>query len=353
MKHTEGFGEQLTSWYHHHKRSLPWRETNEPYAIWLSEIILQQTRIDQGIAYFNRFIENYPTIEKLATATEDEILKLWQGLGYYSRARNLHTTAKYIAFEQNGQFPDNYPDLLKLKGVGEYTAAAIASISFGLPCAVVDGNVFRVIARLFGIDTPIDSSEGKKQFKQIAQKLLHPKYPADHNQAMMEFGAVQCTPRKPNCKNCLFQSTCFACQHDLIEKLPVKSTKTKIRHRYFNYLIAEDRHWVYLQKRTSSDIWKNLYEFPLIETDAKTDSLEFLNSVMQLKTYQNSLIKDISNWSKQILSHQHIHFRFIQLEIFDKKQMPFTFVRVNKKDIFTFAVPKPVERKIELLGWGQ
>lgn len=352
MEHIEGFGDQLTNWHHRHKRSLPWRETNDPYAIWLSEIILQQTRIDQGLAYYNRFIKNYPVIEKLAAATEDEILKLWQGLGYYSRARNLHHTAKYITTELGGQFPTSYGTLLKLKGVGEYTAAAIASISFGLPYAVVDGNVFRVIARLFGIDTAINSTEGKKQFAQLAQQLLHPTHPADHNQAMMEFGAVQCTPKNPDCKSCLFQPRCFAYKHRLVDQLPVKNSKTKIRHRYFNYLIAENGNWVYLQKRIGSDIWKNLYEFPLIETDVETSPAEFLDSAMQLETYKNGLVKEISNWYKQVLSHQLIHFRFIQIEITNKNRAPQSFVRVNKKDILNFAVPKPVERKIEQLGWG-
>lgn len=352
MEHITGFGEQLRNWYHCHKRSLPWRDTIDPYAIWLSEIILQQTRIDQGLAYFNRFLENYPTIEKLAAASEDEVLKLWQGLGYYSRARNLHHTAIYIASELHGRFPNNYPALLKLKGVGEYTAAAIASISFGLPCAVVDGNVYRVIARIFGIEVAIDSNEGKKQFKQIAHELLNIEHPADHNQAMMEFGAIQCTPKNPNCTDCPFQSSCFAYKHNLVGQLPVKDGKTKIRHRYFNYLIAENGDSVYLQKRTGSDIWKNLYEFPLIETDDKTEATEFLDKVIHIEAYQNGLVKAISNWSKQVLSHQHIHFRFIQIEISDKNRMPLPFVRVNKKDISNFAVPKPVERKIEQLGWG-
>lgn len=351
MEHIEGFEGQLSNWYEQHKRHLPWRETTSPYHIWLSEIILQQTRIDQGLAYFNRFVESYPTIEKLASASEDEVLKLWQGLGYYSRARNLHKTAKYIATTLNGQFPDNYANLLKLKGVGEYTAAAIASVSFGLPYAVVDGNVYRVIARLFGIDTPIDSTEGKKKFKTIAQQLLHPKHPDTHNQAMMEFGATQCVPKKPNCESCIFKAQCFAFAHNLIDQLPVKSGKTKIRHRYFSYFVLTEGDSVFLQKRTEKDIWRNLYEFPMIETSEKTETKALLESAAGIYGKEACLVTEVSNWSKQVLSHQHIHYRFIQIKIIQKNQSFPGFIRVNKKDIFNFAVPKPIERKLEMLRW--
>lgn len=351
MEHIAGFEGQLLNWYEQHKRSLPWRETTDPYLIWLSEIILQQTRIDQGLAYFNRFAENYPTVEKLAAASEDEVLKLWQGLGYYSRARNLHQTAKHIAFALNGKFPNSYADVLKLKGIGEYTASAIASISFGLPHAVVDGNVYRVIARLFGIDTAIDSTEGKKEFQAIAQKLLNKKHPANHNQAMMEFGATQCVPKNPDCEICIFKSGCFAFTNSLIEQLPVKAGRTKVRHRYFNYFIFTHGDTLFLRKRTSNDIWLNLYEFPLVETTDKTDLQDILPDAIQTYANEVQLINEVSEWSKQVLSHQQIHYRFIQIEIIPKIPAIKELIRVNKKDIFKFAVPKPIERKLEMLRW--
>ena len=351
MEHFDGFGLIIQKWYKQNKRHLPWRETADPYLIWLSEIILQQTRIDQGLAYFNRFAEHYPTVEKLAAASEDEVLKLWQGLGYYSRARNLHFTAKTIANDFNGQFPDNYNDLLKLKGVGEYTAAAIASISYKQPHAVVDGNVYRVLSRIFGIKMPIDSTEGKKAFKKLAEDILDRNNPGDHNQAMMEFGAVQCTPKNPNCSDCPFNDRCFALQEKAIDRLPMKQGKVKIRHRYFNYLVYNYGDSTFLAKRTSNDIWKNLYQFPLVETTEKTD-VENLPVKSDLPI-NNSVcdIVEVSQWQKQVLSHQHIHYRFIHVQLKNKKNLPADLIEVNKKDIFNFAVPKPVEKQLDCLNW--
>ncbi len=261
------FHNMLINWYLENKRDLPWRNTNNPYEIWLSEIILQQTRVAQGLPYFNSFITTFPTVFDLALASEQEILKLWQGLGYYSRARNLHHTAKIIAFEMKGIFPNNYKDLLTLKGVGEYTAAAIASFSYNERVAVVDGNVFRVLSRYFAIESDISVSKTKSVFTSLANNLLPADAPALFNQAIMEFGALQCVPKSPNCANCPLNDSCKALQLQKIADFPVKSKKIKSRNRFFNYLIFEDSNKkTRIQQRIENDIWQNLYEFPLIET---------------------------------------------------------------------------------------
>lgn len=261
------FSNSLINWYLQNKRNLPWRETSNPYNIWLSEIILQQTRVTQGLPYYLKFIENFPTVHDLAKAEEETVLKLWQGLGYYSRARNLHTTAKYISFELGGNFPNNYTDLLQLKGVGEYTAAAIASISFNENIAVVDGNVFRVLARYFGIELDISQSKTKKEFQKVANDLLPKGKATVFNQAMMEFGARQCVPQNPDCENCVLNTSCFALQKNKIKELPIKTKKLKIKNRYLNYVVVKDKNEHFLiEQRTENGIWKNLYQFSLIET---------------------------------------------------------------------------------------
>ena len=231
------FSNLLIQWYLHNKRDLPWRKTIDPYRIWLSEIILQQTRVDQGMAYYFKFIYNFPSVFDLAKASEEDVLKLWQGLGYYSRARNLHFSAKYIVNELKGTFPANYYNLIKLKGVGDYTASAIASICYNESTAVVDGNVYRVLARYFGINTPINTSKGIKKFKQLAQELIDSKNPGTYNQAAMELGATVCKPQKPLCNECVFNNSCVALSKNLISNLPVKVNKLKIKQRYFNYLV--------------------------------------------------------------------------------------------------------------------
>ncbi len=247
---------------------MPWRETSDPYCIWLSEIMLQQTRIEQGLPYYLAFTNAYPSIFDLANASEEEVLKLWQGLGYYSRARNLHATAKYIAFELNGKFPETYEGLLKLKGVGDYTASAIASISYNEPVAVVDGNVYRVLSRYFDIDTPINSTAGIKEFKLLAKELLDKEDPATYNQAIMEFGALQCKPQSPLCNTCPLSASCLALKNNKISMLPVKLKKGKIKKRYFNYLVFQsEENKTILEKRSGKGIWEGLYQFPLIETD--------------------------------------------------------------------------------------
>ncbi len=234
------FSEIILSWYRKNKRNLPWRDTLDPYKIWLSEIILQQTRVAQGTPYYEKFLENFPTIERLANATETEVLKLWQGLGYYSRARNLHTTSKIVVENHGGEFPSTYNNLLELKGIGDYTASAIASICFDEPRAVVDGNVYRVLARYFGIDTPINSTKGIKYFKELAQSVMDADQIRDYNQGIMEFGALQCVPKSPDCSVCPLKNSCVALQRNSIESLPVKVGKTKVRKRYFNYLVVLD-----------------------------------------------------------------------------------------------------------------
>ena len=347
-----GLGADLLRWYAIYKRELPWRETKDPYAIWLSEIILQQTRIDQGLSYYLKFIERYPAVRDLACANEDDILKLWQGLGYYSRARNLHAAARTVTGVFNGKFPDNYHELIKLKGVGEYTAAAIISISFNQPYAVVDGNVFRVLSRLYGIMTPVNTQMGKKEFTRLANTVMDKENPGEYNQAIMEFGALYCTPKNPGCNSCIFNDRCVAFKNGSVSKLPAKTRKQKIRSRYFNYLLIRDHDHIYISKRTGNDIWKNLYEFPLIETEEKikTDSLE--NHLISVLGHENIEIRKITSWQKQILSHQCIYYRFIYIQANDKKYKLPHLLKVDKKDILNFAVPKPIEKELDLIDWS-
>lgn len=304
---------QLVYWYLHNKRNLPWRDTNNPYTVWLSEIILQQTRVDQGTSYYFQFIKNFPTVFDLASASEEQVLKLWQGLGYYSRARNLHFSAKYIVNELNGNFPATYKDLLKLKGVGDYTASAIASICFNEPAAVVDGNVYRVLSRYFGIDTAINSSAGIKIFKQLAQQLIDDKNPGTHNQALMEFGALQCKPSNPDCGVCPLNSSCFALAKNRVKALPVKEKQTKINTRHFNYLVihSSDHKTIIVKRETG--IWQNLYEFPLIESDGNIDIKLLLEHTIFKELFEG-LSVTVKLFDKEVivhkLTHQHIHTKF-------------------------------------------
>jgi A/G-specific adenine glycosylase len=328
------------------KRDLPWRTTRDPYLIWLSEIIMQQTRIDQGLAYYNRFAHEFPTISDLASASEDQVLKLWQGLGYYSRARNLHFTAKYIHEKHHGLFPNDYKSIILLKGIGEYTAAAIASISFNLEYPAVDGNVYRVLSRYFGISAPIDSGSGKKAFYELAKELIRGNDPGMHNQALMEFGALQCTPKNPDCSCCPLNKRCYAFLNKKINELPAKQNKTKQRDRYFNYIVLLNENQTWLQKRTENDIWKNLYEFPVVETAEKTEIEELTihpDFAKIINTENKLLIENVTTWKIHILSHQRIHYRFIQIQLTNEIVGLANLVRVNKEDIFNFAVPRLLE----------
>ena len=272
------FSNILIYWYLQIKRDLPWRKTKDPYLVWLSEIMLQQTRVAQGMSYYLAFSEAFPTLKDLANADESTVLKMWQGLGYYSRARNLHFTAKYVSNELNGKFPSTYKELIKLKGIGDYTASAIASICFDEPNAVVDGNVYRVLARYFGIDIPINSTKGIKEFKILAQSLLDTKHPGVHNQALMDFGALQCKPQNPDCEKCPLNSGCVALEKKQIKQLPVKEKKLRVTKKYFNFLVfvTEDNKTIF-EERKGKGIWQGLYEFPLLETTAAIDEKELID----------------------------------------------------------------------------
>lgn len=273
------FSNRLIAWYLQNQRDLPWRKTKDPYLIWLSEVILQQTRIAQGTEYFIRFQLKFPTIFDLAVASEDQILKVWQGLGYYSRARNLHATARLLAKHHDGKFPENFTSLKQLKGIGDYTAAAIASICFNHPHAVVDGNVYRVLSRFFNIDTPINSAQGQKEFSELANTLLSRQQAGIHNEAVMELGALVCTPKNYQCHKCPLQHSCLALKNKNIEAFPVKLNKTKVRKRFFNYLVLDiDKTHTVLEKRTGQDIWQNLYQFPLLESQKEIGQEEILQS---------------------------------------------------------------------------
>lgn len=343
------FNLSVHHWYSVNKRDLPWRNTSNPYNIWLSEIILQQTRIDQGISYYFRFLDEFPTIQHLAAAHEDQVLKLWQGLGYYSRARNLHFTAKELVRNYNGQFPSDYSSIRSLKGIGEYTAAAIASISFGLEHAAVDGNVYRVLSRFFGINHPIDSSAGKKVFFVLASELIRGTDPGMHNQALMEFGALQCVPRNPDCSQCPLAERCSANASGRVSELPVKQNKTKQRDRYFNYIVIVSGRNTWLRKRTENDIWKNLFEFPVLETAERMDIFQMFESVKEniLNDFEDFFIENVTEWKIHILSHQRIHYRFVLVRTFGEIKLPVDLIKVNKEDIFNFAVPKLLENYLD------
>ena len=341
-----GFSEEIIGWYHQNKRDLPWRKTTDPYQIWLSEIILQQTRVDQGLAYFNKFIENYPTVDLLANASEKEVLNHWQGLGYYSRARNLHFTAKLIVNEYNGVFPKEYKDVLNLKGVGEYTAAAITSFAYGLSYPVIDGNVYRVLSRVFGVETPIDSTLGKKEFKALANELIDSKRPADYNQAIMEFGALQCKPKLPKCEDCPLRLSCFALKNDLIAELPKKEKKIKQRNRFFNYVVAINEDSIYLKERTEKDIWIGLYDFPLIETEKQ------LNSFKTIKDSFKNIGLDLIDKSieyKHILSHQKIYATFWLVNAKNSAKLKENYTKIALKEINNYPVPKLIDNYLQII----
>ncbi|MFV5694545.1 A/G-specific adenine glycosylase [Flavobacterium sp. LB3P122] len=313
------FSNVLIQWYLRNKRDLPWRNTTNPYPIWLSEIMLQQTRVAQGMPYFLSFTEAFPTVFDLAKADEEQVLKLWQGLGYYSRARNLHKTAQHVAEELGGVFPSTYKDLLQLKGIGEYTAAAIASFSYNEVIPVVDGNVFRVLSRYFDIQTDIAAASAKKEFAALAFELMPKDNPAIFNQAIMEFGALQCVPKSPNCGICVFNESCAALQKNKVDQLPVKSKKLKVRNRFFNYLVVNDQNEnTIIQKRTDKGIWHNLYEFPLIETE-KVEDFDFITQRIQKEFFTNNDIVSIMECNEKSivhkLSHQHLHIKFWKVNI--------------------------------------
>ena len=343
------FSNKLIEWYEQNKRDLPWRQTKDPYKIWLSEIILQQTRVNQGLSYYRKFIEHYPTVIDLAKAHEDEVLKLWQGLGYYSRARNLHFTAKEITNNLKGKFPSEYGEIIKLKGVGKYTAAAILSFSNNQAHAVIDGNVYRVLSRIFGIEDFIDKPKGQKVFNELAQELLNKKKSAIHNQAIMEFGAVHCKPNLPLCDNCCFQSNCYAYNSNEITNLPKKEKQTKQRNRFFNYLVISDDKNIILNKRGKKDIWIGLFDFPLIETTTSVDDLQDLfPEEYQWLNNRKYVISKSDEYVHQ-LSHQKIHATFWKIKTDQLITNQEHHLISSLNNLESYPVPKLVENYIKSL----
>lgn len=348
-----GISRMLIDWYETHKRMLPWRDTDNPFLIWVSEIILQQTRVAQGLDYFNRFIKRFPDVASLAEADEDEVLKYWQGLGYYSRARNLHAAAKDVMSRFRGVFPRTYEEVLSLKGIGEYTAAAIVSFAWNLPYPVVDGNVYRVLSRLFREDTPIDSTEGKKLFAELARMILDPARAGTHNQAIMELGALVCLPQQPDCGACPLRDKCLAFATGNVRAYPVKRGKTKTRNRYFHYLyiIYKGRTW--LNRRSGRDIWTGLYEFPMIETDramtfaelCETEDFRYLLG----KAAGSLRVSNVLSPVKHTLSHQILYASFYQIEIERLPSSLDQYLSLPCADIEKYAIPRLIQIYLEKL----
>lgn len=328
------FANTIISWFQENGRALPWRETKDPYAIWLSEIILQQTRIAQGWEYWERFMAQYPKVEELAAASEDEVLRLWQGLGYYSRARNLHAAAKQIV--ALGKFPDTLEDIKALKGVGDYTAAAIGSFAFDIPAAVVDGNVYRVLSRYFGIDTPINSTQGKKEFAALAQSLIPARDAAAYNQGMMDFGAIQCTPQSPKCLLCPLAETCVALREGRVEELPVKLKTLKVQTRRLNYIYIRCNGEIAIHRRGEGDIWQGLWE-PYNVSDLS--ALPTFDAPLVLKA------KDV----KHVLTHRILLADFYLLETKIRPLLPDDYIWIKESEISEYGIPRLIEILLEKL----
>lgn len=343
------FTEKLLEWNREvNTRNMPWKGEKNPYRIWLSEIILQQTRVEQGWPYYERFIENYPTVQKLAAAPEEEVFRLWQGLGYYARCKNMLAAAREITNTHLGKFPDQYEQIKALKGIGPYTAAAIASFAFNLPYAVLDGNVFRVLSRYFGIETPIDSTAGKKQFDTLAQELLPQGASSEYNQSIMDFGAVVCKPQQPLCEDCPLRKKCVALNQQLVPLLPIKTKKLQIKKRYFNYLLVNYKEQIFIRKRTDSDIWQNLHEFLLIETTTPSDITEIQAS----EAFHHFLgstpfeIERVSAPFKQQLTHQTIYSQFISITVKKPPVLP-GYTLVPRNSLNNYAFPKTITTYLE------
>lgn len=338
------FSNSLLKWYSQHKRDLPWRHEKDPYKIWLSEVILQQTQVVQGLSYYLRFIDHFPTVKSLAKASEDEVLKLWQGLGYYSRARNLHEASRQIVSKHAGKFPKVYEDIRMLKGIGDYTAAAISSFAFNGQHAVVDGNVYRLLSRLFGVKVPIDSTLGKKEFQKLANILLNEKQPGLHNQAIMEFGSQFCKLTKPDCPRCIFEAKCHAYKNGLVESLPVRSKKNKLKVRHFSYLVAFDaKKNMLVNRRNTKDIWKGLYEFCLIETPVESEFEElFKHTAFSFFSKKKIQLLYTSKSYTHLLSHQKLQAKFyvIRINTIWPKKLPQASFTTLKK----MAFPRLIEK---------
>lgn len=329
----------IQTWYQKNKRELPWRQTDDPYKIWLSEIILQQTQVAQGLAYYHKFVDSYPKIADLASQNEEHVLKNWQGLGYYSRARNLHFAAKQVMTDFNGQFPNTHADIIKLKGVGEYTAAAIASFAFNEPYAVVDGNVFRVLSRVFAIDTPINSTAGKKVFFELAQSLIDENDPATHNQAMMELGALVCKPTSPKCTDCPLQYNCVAHEKGIATNFPVKEKKLKVKKRFLNYMVVTDGKNLLINKREGKGIWQGLYDFPLVEAKQALETISEIDGIPVKKVVFDRELK-------HILTHQHLFVKFWIAELKDLSGFK-GYQSININNLEDFPLPQLIVRYIQ------
>ena len=348
------FSEKIIDWYLQNKRELPWRNTQNPYYIWLSEIILQQTRVVQGMDYYYAFIEKYPTIIDLANASEEEVLKTWQGLGYYTRARNLHATANYIKDNYKGIFPQKYEEILKLKGIGKYTAAAIASFAFKQSYPVVDGNVYRFISRLKGIFTPINTEKAYTEFHSLLEKEIDSKQPDLFNHAIMELGAMVCKPLNPLCQECPFSSECYALRNEKIKELPLKNKLKAQEHRYFYFIVLKienkNEYYTLLRKRVHKDIWQNLYEFPYFETKNELDSINLtneLNVVLNKWDIDNYNIVRISGETKHQLSHQTIHAFFMEISTNQPPQIPENYIVIHSTEIQNFPISALIDKYLK------
>ncbi len=342
--------EIISGWYKKNRRDLPWRKTTDPYKIWLSEIILQQTRVNQGLDYYRRFLANFPDIASLASADLQEVLKLWQGLGYYTRARNLHKAARQITRDHHGVFPDNYEDIIALSGIGKYTAAAIASFAYGKPYSVVDGNVSRVISRLFAVKDPVNMGKGSKIIEKLADEIMDRENPGDHNQAMMEFGALQCIPVNPNCEVCPLNVHCQAFSKSMVGQLPAKKKKTAVRKRYFTYFIITNGDSIYLGKRTSDDIWNQLYEFPLMESEKLPPEQEVIDHLLQMTNLSAELITVVkrSDVIRHQLTHQLIYARFIHIIASRPPQFPGKkWNAIPVHELHDLPLPRLIDRYLE------
>lgn len=342
------FSNTLLRWNREsNQRMMPWKGEKDAYRVWLSEIILQQTRVEQGIPYYKAFLQRFPDVSTLAKAKPDEVMKLWQGLGYYSRARNLHETAQNIFQNFGGKFPASFSDLKKLKGIGDYTAAAIASFVFGEPTAVVDGNVIRILARYFGIKQPFDNTAGKKKFALLAQELIDVLHPGEYNQAIMDFGATVCMPKNPQCSTCPLRKNCYAYRNHKTSSLPNREKKIKITDRYFNYLLVKKASSIYICKREGNDIWKGLYELPLIESSKPLPVRPHTAIAAYLKSTDFEILKESRTFS-QLLSHRRIHFQFYEIKwkpgaVFPKKE----WIKIRLRDLPKFAFPKKIQTFLE------
>ncbi|MCX6286989.1 MAG: A/G-specific adenine glycosylase [Bacteroidetes bacterium] len=353
------FLDKLLSWYEANARDFPFRRTKDPYLIWLSEVIMQQTRIDQGVPYYNKFVKAFPSVQSLAGAGEEEVLKQWQGLGYYTRARNLHSTANEITEKYGGKFPETYEGLRSLKGIGDYTAAAIASVCFGLPHPVMDGNVIRFVTRHFGITGAVDEAGTKKEILEVLSELMGycdernhaitPSWPGTFNQAMIEFGATYCVPRNPNCQDCIFNASCYALQYGMVDSLPEKKQQQPLRPRYFHYLVirVRGRKGLYFRKRTENDIWKGLYEFPLLETSKPVSLPRLMNSLEWKQYFGKTPVKILSQTGSinHLLSHQKIIATFYSMEI-EQPSEKFGAL-IHPKNIHELPVARILEKYIE------